>query len=63
MNQTINIFKILRRPKLTQIPAEEEGNIRATGERSEIKHVMNGADIAQVRSCSMCSQKANALNS
>lgn len=63
MNQTINIFKMLRRPKLTRVPAEEEGKIRATGELWEIKHAMNGADTAQVHSCSMCSQKANALNS
>lgn len=54
---------MLRRPKLTQVPAEEEGKIKATGELWEIKHAMDGADIAQVHSCSMCSQKANALNS
>lgn len=52
MNQTRNIFNMLRRPKLAQVPAEEED-----------KHAMNGADIAQVHSCSMCPQKANALNS
>lgn len=46
MNQTINIFKMLRRPKLTQVPAEKEGKIRATGEWWEIKHAMNGTDIA-----------------
>lgn len=32
MNQTINIFNMLRRPKLAQVPAEEEDKLRATGE-------------------------------
>jgi len=32
MNQTINILNMLRRPNLTQVPAEEESELRATGE-------------------------------
>jgi len=32
MNHTRNIFNMLRRPEVTQVPAEEESKLRATGE-------------------------------